>query len=462
MPISYYTDINEFRLLTSNCYFASRICGELHCFYQSQNNISSIDSLKESLLSILNNLPMIPHVFLEKYYERFFYETIFDVYDAIQLTLNSGESKTLSIRDCINAYTQDIRQISSLEQEISHKKKDMFNDYQKLQYYCTNHKKLANFYAHLNIGSDDKTKSIYFTPKNQIINFLSYSNIPFSVKGFKNGVSMPNFYNLVCDFLSNHPQTVDFKNEYSAYQFHHIHYVIQYLKCYSTFLARNFNKKNIQNAYFPLLFYTRLFDTQYLSLTDYILEKYNEDLDQVYEDSCSDNLKFAFCEMQMLNSFWLPIINKSIKEILFTLLEGDLNKIQKLCQDYLTTILPHSENNYSYLSLIDKGKHEIENTTYPNPKDFTKRKEVTNSQNIKTGSPNSNFNIVFSKCFFFQDWPDYIDSCIQLKTGYCTLDSCIQFAENLFNQYKYTCSKKTILTCSEYTEYADKAFPFFQ
>lgn len=296
---------------------------------------------------------------------------------------------------------------------------------------------------------------------NQVIFFTSYSSSPFRLQGLKNGISLSTFYNLVNTFLSKHNNSFDFQTEYSAYQFHRIYYSIQYLKCYSSFLNRSFNKKSIQKDYFPLLFYTRLFDTQYLSLIDYILDKYNEDLEQLYEDSHSSKHKLAFCDMQILNSFWFPIINKSIKELLFRVFEGDLQKIQEMCKVYLTKLILDPKTNYKYLALINNEIKTIEETTYPNPLDFKKRKEVINPQNAKTGSTNYIFNLVFSKCFFFHEWTSYFDFYMQSKSGYCSLDSCFQFTEEQFNRNEFYCSKKTITTCSEYTEYMDTTFLSF-
>lgn len=144
MPISFYTEINEFNYLTSSCYFASKIQHELSYFFD-QNHPFSIESLKESLLSILKNIPFLPQSYFDNFYERFFYEIIFDVYN----TIGPLNKQTPSIRECITEYTKDSRQLASLEQDISHKKKDLHNDYEKLKCYCTNHKKLANFYSYL-------------------------------------------------------------------------------------------------------------------------------------------------------------------------------------------------------------------------------------------------------------------------------------------------------------------------
>lgn len=187
MNSPFYTSLNSFRNLTTNCYFAKKLCNDLLTSDMISNNEFSLDLLKESLKPVLENTPLLPTSYFQKYCNRYFYEVIFSLYNMVHTEQILDSGKTRTIRECIKNYTDNLSSRETLEQEISRKKTALINDYSINKYHCTYQDKLNTFYNYMGISLLDNGNSTSpcLTPQNIIIAFTSYSNMIFNSKGQK-------------------------------------------------------------------------------------------------------------------------------------------------------------------------------------------------------------------------------------------------------------------------------------
>ena len=451
----YYNDIQTFRSLNQRCIISNKIITDLLSKLHAKSHapkkteqplVFDVDNIKKALLEVLQTIPHSPHNYFSKYYNRLFFEIIFEIYHYAQIELQKSQERT-SIKDSINqiaAFKNSVVDSSSIEQDISRKKKILVNDFNILQTQSTYSSKLSNFYSYMGLKCDDKpTVSPIITPENTVFILRSYSDSIFNQKNSKDGILLHTVNRILKDYLDCFGDQNTFKVEYCIYEFNKIYNYIQYSECCSSYLNQTFTHKKIPTDYSPLCMYTKLFDTQYLSLIDFIFEMQKENLGNIYNDPSI--LHDALLKKELLNTFWLPIINLCLKETVFLCSKGYFDTICQTCKEWLIDQIEH--NDYSYFSLMHKTQENLANSTYPNEKDYNRRKDIKDIKHTKTGSPNQVFNITFSKAFFYNDLPNYLYTYPdQIKY----LDQCLSFIEDIYKQRNDTYKDLSLKTCTDY------------
>ena len=136
----YYNDIQTFRSLNQRCIISNKIITDLLSKLHAKSHapkkteqplVFDVDNIKKALLEVLQTIPHSPHNYFSKYYNRLFFEIIFEIYHYAQIELQKSQERT-SIKDSINqiaAFKNSVVDSSSIEQDISRKKKILVNDF---------------------------------------------------------------------------------------------------------------------------------------------------------------------------------------------------------------------------------------------------------------------------------------------------------------------------------------------
>lgn len=456
----YYNDIQTIRSLNQRCPIAKKLYAALLSKDSSDNqpptnqnkiSLSDIDEFKNRLYESLSTIPYIPQDYFNNYYDRLFYEIIFEVYHYSQIQLLQDQ-RIPCIRDCINQLLPHESNKESIEAEISRNKKNLLYDFNNLKPLCTYNKKLNIFYGQMGLYNNDSPAfSPTMTPENTVIILRSYSDSIFNMKNSKDGLLLHTVYKIIDNYLNYFSGHLNFNKEYCFYEFNHIYRLIQYSRCSSQYLnPETFTHEDMHTEYFPLYIYSKLFDTPYISLIDYICEQYDDQLTKIYEKPSI--LRSLMIRKELLNTFWIPIINLCLKDAVFIGNNGDFESISKTCKDWL--ILQMASPDYTYTSLLHNAKETIEQSTYPNPKDHSNRRDIKDQKYVKTGTPNHQFNIVLSKAFFYNDFPDYLST--YPSTPY-TLDYCLDFVENSYEMRYQNAKDYSLKSCNEYVTSSHEA-----
>lgn len=449
----YYNDIQTVRSLIKRCPIANKIYTTLLSEDFSDTptpanhnkfSCSNIDKLKERLYASLSDIPYIPHEYFNDYYDHMFYEIIFEIYHYSQIHILQDQGIP-SIKDCIDQLSPTGSTNESIQQEISRNKKNLLHDFSNLKAKCTYNQKLNIFYAQLGLWNNSPPEiTPFMTPENTIIILRSYSDSIFNIKNSKDGFLLHTVYNIMGDYLYAFRNCPSFNKEYCFYEFNHIYHIIQYSRCASQYLnPETYTHKSIRTEYFPLYIYSKLFDTPYISLIDYICEQYDDQLTKIYEKPSI--LRSLMIRKELLNTFWIPIINLCLKNAVFIGNNGDFESISKTCKDWLISQM--ASPDYTYTSLLHNAKEAIEQSTYPNPKDYSNRRDIKDQKYVKTGTPNHQFNIVLSKAFFYNDFPNYLST---YPSAPYFLDYCLNFVENSYETRYQDAKDYSLKTCNEY------------
>lgn len=461
MNTPYLSDISNFKKISSSFIIAANISHELFLKCNSKKDALTIDYLFKELKILLKTIPSLPMDYFANYYERLKYEMVFDIYNSAIISSDKRDSKnTLKMKDYINQFLDNSGYkvtTDSLAQEISRQKRTLKDDLIETQYYRTTSRKFATFYNYVCEPLLDKGEatSQFLPPKDLVFNIRYYNHWIFSKRNYASGIQIFNFYNLIQEyFLYNKlDHTLSFDSEYSSYLFEFIHYPIQFQKCFCSCLNKFFSpsKKSLDSC--GLLLYTKLFDTHYISLSDYILEKYKENL------TAPDNysLKQALYELQILDSFWLPIINMTIKTILFQIYNEDLNLISRKSRIYIEDFIRTNPTyTYSFRNMLESTSVQLEACEYPSFQKGNKHstvkedkkslcKKVIDTKAPKTGSLEYDFNYLVSKFFYTKNVKTYLYDCVLPFSSICSLELCRQYTNTICEHYSNSANLENVI-----------------
>lgn len=458
----YYNDIQTIRSLNQRCVIAKKLYAALLSKDSSDNqpptnqnkpSPSDIDEFKNRLYESLSTIPYIPLDYFNNYYDRLFYEIIFEVYHYSQIQLLQDQ-RIPCIRDCINQLLPHESNKGSIEEEISRNKKNLLYDFNNLKPLCTYNKKLNIFYGQMGLyNNGSPIFSPTMTPENTVIILRSYSDSIFNMKNSKDGILLHTVYKIIDNYLNyfGNDSQLSFNKEYCFYEFNHIYRLIQYSKCASEYLNPNstpdpsasFTHTGIPSEYFPLYIYSKLFDTSYISIIDFICKQYKDQLTKIY--NTPSVLRSLIIRKELINTFWIPIINLCLKDAIFIGNNGDFESICKTCKDWLVSQMASSD--YTYTALLHNAKENIGQSTYPNPQVYQNRKDIKDQKYVKTDTPNHQFNIVLSKAFFYNDFPDYLST---YPSAPYSLDYCLDFVENNYETRYHHTKDYSLKSCNEY------------
>lgn len=446
----YYTDIKNSEKIRRKSDLAQEIFTQLSSIEYSHNmKVAYFQEMFSALSAALKNIPYCPKAYFDKYLQRFFYEVILDTYNSIAISLNMKNPCTPKMIDCILQYLNDSElnyNEKSLTQKISKRKSkflEELEDKKQLIFDRNKNRKLNNYYNYISapLPTEHSPNIAILEKSDYIFNLLYFPETIYAPKHYTEGILIYYFYYMVKDYLHLHKDNspISFQAEYSAFLFEKLHFPIQFMNCFSSFLKRPFISYEFPKEYWQLFQYIRIFDTKYISLTDYILNTFKDSLDHFYESSIESQQAFIFCEMQMLDSFWLPLLSLVIKETLYNALNGNLELAKQLTHDYIKDYICGSHiNNYSYQTLLQNATLQIEDCFYPNT-----HLRIT-EKSAKTGTPEHHFNMAFSKCFYTKELSNYVSNCLYQDTAFCDFNYCLKTRLDIYNLYKETLSQSTI------------------
>lgn len=440
---SYYlNDIKTIRELFPRC----PIARELYETVSKKTSHLDIEDLKQTLHKILLNTPRIPQDYFKQYYDRLFYEIIFEIYHYAKIELLQ-QQKVPSITDCINQTHIQFPTKASVAETISRNKNYILNDFFTMKYLSTTNRKLNNFYEHMGLWNSDSSKIFPLMMPENIVNILwHYSDSIYNHKNSKDGILLHTVTKIFDDYLQNFSMHTCFKKEYCFYEYNQIYFLIQYSMCCSSYLTQTFADKNIPTEYFPLYIYSKLYDTPYISLAEFIHNKHHETLNNIYKDPSIAHT--VLIDKELLNGFWLPIINLCLKETFFTNNQENFDSICKKCKEWLDTQIVYSQDTFISHSL--KAQDTLKKSTYPNAHNHNKPKSICLIENAKTDSRNQQFNVVMSKAFFYNDFPHYLSYCSSIPTLACSPDYCLTFINDTYYLKYLDGAHKILKECREY------------
>lgn len=410
--------------------------------------LDQFDKTDWNLSQIFNNFKTIlneiiffcPSEYFNKNFEQLCYEIALDVYCNTQTVDNSKPIIKEKIAHYIT--TCDTTCASEkLASRFSQNKKQLLGTQDPLTpaVYRLN-KNLSNFYLYIYLPLKNGTTSL-LNDSDFIFYMLHYSDTIFSNKKINTGVDIFNFYNFIHEYLSYHKTSSNslFENEYSAYLFEQIFSPLQFEEGFYNILSEKSFFSEIPSSYWSLYLYTRIYDSPYLSLSDFIQEKYPNLINSVYNPNENLFHKNLYYEVYSLSSFWIPLCNLAIKAFLFYLTDGNFKEINQKCKTYIDTNL-HQDTNYSYYKRITKSHNKIDVLKYPGNK-----KNVL-SKAPKTGTPEQRFNYSFSQCLYNKHQFPYI---LHPNQNIYSIDN---FIRHITQNYKFAKEYYPILsinTCPE-------------
>ena len=361
--------------------------------------------LKEFLIPLFPN----ENTFFHTHYKSFCYECTFDLYHFFDLFKFQTNPLTTTISEGIRKYstlTQTTNTDATIAQDISKKKEVFFSDYKDKAIYNNYPLKAKTYYNYISYSLNSGHSGIFpiIPTEDLVFNIRNYPHCIYSGKKMDKGIQYYNFRKVISEYLLLHTQKSSiptFENEYSAYLFEKLHYAIQFQKCVNSYCSQKYDSELIKMHYLPLLLYTKLFDTHYLSLSDYCLKTYNHILSNIYTINI-DEVLFLLIEIETYNTYLLPSLFITIKDILLFLHSNDICKIVNELKKFIFYYLSYEDvHNSSYYIQLKKYYEQAKNISYP----FDDIRSLI--ENIPSTNISYTFNEVFSRAYYNHDKYDY-------------------------------------------------------
>lgn len=450
MAKEYETAISNFREINSRSFIANSLFLKLVDKFRDQS--ASIKEILEYLKRTLSNIPLFPTGFLDKHFDKFAYEVVLGIYNIANISLQEEQDVTTYMGDCLDLFESDMYTREYLQQQFSRKKSSILESYKTMKYPATFCGKVSVFHQYMDFLKNDKEKK--FRPLLSKIDFVynieSFSEMIYNADNFDKGINSYSILTLLSKYIEIHEhfKEPEFQREYSAYQFELLHHVIQFQRMFSSYVEMFSQEKKFSDEYFPLFIYTKLFDTPYLSLTDYIVEKYCIDYKLIYGENGETGTPGYFYEMQLFNNFWLPILEGLVQEMIYDFHKADFQKIMKICHDYI--VESAKEYGWIFQETILEAKDQLSKIEYLAPKNYNTIK-IDDKRARKTDRPLHHWNCIVTKCFYENDIPKYLMNAL-MSNGYMSLDGCYQYIDSLYRERKRNTSIMTLKTCPEYSK----------
>lgn len=440
-----FNDVRRLSTFIPNITFDS-LSKDLHTLIATEKiSPGSFQILFEKIFSLVCSINGISSNYFDDYFDFLVYEIIFSVFNDANIAL-SPKTAPIDSRIGIKAWTgltdTEDDYFLRYERTISERKTAIIANtnmltldfpYRKLHTPKTSPSKSLNFKdsktieksaMQLKLSQSQKATAfntflqvILLQPegklssisngKDALFNIEQYIHFIYRPENFDKGIQFYNFYNTIDNYLRKwmlKDEAIPFSYEYSAYLLEQIHYATQYEQCLKQFVTlfadQNFVGKIADMPYFLLLIYTKLFDTHYISLTDYIEKKYpmnfslNIDSDFYYD---------AFIEMQLLNAFILPLIDYTVKALLFVDTQGEISEIKSITKNYLEMHYQEKKEALSYHYKLMELQTKLNNEYYHYPYSNKSLLEDTSKNTTKEHQLNHHL----SRAFFEKDIPDF-------------------------------------------------------
>lgn len=443
----YESDIYIYRTISSKSFFLSNLLTELLetinkdiAEQEEQKESASImSSIFSCLRRTLETCPLIVQDYFTDHYEYVCYEIAMNIYNTAKTTLKIHSSESVTIRDCIRAYQErynDQNDILTLESSISQTKKEILSITEAdppaylgtlpIQPYT-----FFSFWSWFLSKSNEKIKPLL--DKADLIFMLScYSKSIYPEKNAKKGIQPFKVHDMASDYLNKKAYNIIFQTEYNIYQFEKLYRPIQFQKCISSYYNQEQVPKKDLNNTFSALLYTKLFDTPYISLTEYIFKKYTDTMKKFSLNTNDEQQLNIYLDFQILASYVLPGITLTIEEYLWDIYKGDLHKITKILEGYIKFHLSKS-NPYTFYSLLKKSTESFSKGTYPASKSSSV-KHLTDS--LKNTDALYNLNCSLSYLYFYITASDFLYKCCHPAVQACTFDYCYQHNLTYYKNWK--------------------------
>lgn len=449
----FFNDITQSRYIDNLCYFSRSMKEHMLSSFMpgafGRTDLQNIfDVLKDYINSLSYCIPYIPHEYFDHYFDQMCYEITMDICEKTASSSNNDLIMRSKIENYIKTYHSNLPLVT-LEQKVSQKKSEILSDSKNPSSYKINYNKnYPVFYQNIVLPLDKNITSS-LDDSDFVFYILSYFSTIFYQRKINTGIDIYNFHSFVSDYMLGHPDTgvINFKTEYSAFLFEQMFSAIQFEEGFHTLLNEKKFRIDFPNSYWHLYLYTRMYDTPYLSLSDYILKKYPDVVHHIYYADEKDFHKKLYYEIQILGAFWIPLCSLVIEDVLFCSAEGDLQLINDKCQNYIGTFLSQGDLKYSYYKRLQLANANIENSKYPfGEKSKSKNRICVLDKAPKTNTFEQRLNYAFSQCIYNHHLPAFI---LRPNLGSYSQDSFIHDIEFQYNTAKHNYEKYTLSTANE-------------
>lgn len=411
-----------------------------------------------------------------KFYEpQIRYELYMKIYDTLYLARKiQNPLKFKQINYAKNYAHINGLAVSTLKRKISENLKTICNDYETLKSFTIPFDLKRNIYFNYIYIPPKAQKIIEYSPIKLDIafNIYKYDSFIYSANNSNYGIHINNYHKLATTFCENHINQDTFEHEHSVYIFEKMHGIIGYQRCFYNYLETFASESIPVDNYFLLYEYTKLFDTTYPSLSDYLINNYNELLKNLLskegkytkiDTNKVDEFINPFVKIQTLNLWVLPLMKLTIENLLFSIFVNNyslqfstasnksLNEFYtstyddfKTVEDKIKCYLQYQMHtlctDFTYSKRLDDINKIIGNYKY----NITS-KRVSDSQSSKTESDIQIFNNLLSHCFYLKPLPQFITD-----NYYCQYGDCYKsLYEYMYSAYD-TLKSTSFYSCTEY------------
>lgn len=382
--------------------FANYFFNEL---VHNANNSDSLDGLFSNMLEILKKASF-HDCYLTDCWDSFCYEITLNIYDTLRI-YDYLTMSPVTLSTCVNTYLQQSNRdnlVNDLLHELTNISKELL-----LSSDNNDNNQLSSLLNRFNIGKSSSYSFFYnfwnhslshcgynFNPlvnqKDLYLLLKFYSNSIYANKNHDQGIQTHKIYNMLSEYLTYYNQSKHYipEDEHRIYQFEYLYHPLQFSNCICSFLNESFAKEKVPTAYAPLAFYTKLFDTRFISFSDYLLNKFSDDLESFYSDSKKQlEIELTFYEYAV---YYLPIIVSCTRYFLLYSREN-YDDLKKMCEKFIISAI-NKNPKISYAFHLENKKNKLENTYYPT------KKPQNISTSIKTGLSGYTFNNAISHAYF--------------------------------------------------------------
>lgn len=431
----YSNNVADYDFFISNCNVLHQIPIKTYTANDFTKTPHGVSDVFAHIFSFFSSVFKNFENYYEKYELRFMYETAFEIYHTTNFSYHSeklgkidNHTKKSVTRDELlmkyysvdefskgygEKFSRDKGLLISETSEAVHTDKAMtmplktnLDSWQSPTVKLKNRKYNTVYKSiYLPLYLYDQYYAAVFQPIDIIFSIDNYNQTFFSNKNVNKGILIKNYYDMSSVLSNIHANDAPFTQEYSSYLYEYLYSAIQYQRCFCSYLKQPFNQEVILQEYGPVSFYTKLFDTHHLSLSDFILNTYeppsklyyncNGHLGTNFDDDKEGFFFHTFYQKQLFDDFLFPIIKYLIKDTLLHMYKNDIMGILEDMKSYIKD-LNNSLRNTTFYNILKNSIKEMDACRYPNT-------SFTLFERCDAGSTNYEFNHRLSKTFFLDE-----------------------------------------------------------
>lgn len=319
--------------------------------------------------SIIKSTRTCPSEYLEKESTRLCHEFAIEIYWRLLSTSDFSKFKKEKNESFVEAYA-DIEKpeasLKSIYQTFTRRHTAMQKEFnpENVKYYkynLHNHYDKYCDYARILGGIQEGNRIKLYKSKTQKgipnIDYCMYvyqhMHSIYRKNFFFEGCSFTKFFSLVEQYERIHkqdltgPEVDAVTSELSAFVFERLHYACSYSKLMYSFVVSDFIKEKLPSNFTLLRYYTSLFNTHYLSLIDYIQDKYEDRLvDSFSEDKGYSVAYDTYLEFEFNAKYLIPLVYHILVAILYSLFKGKRDEMISYLEKTIAENILNNENTY--------------------------------------------------------------------------------------------------------------------